>query len=124
VDAVAGKGECEFVEAVAVPLPAQVFLTMFGLPQADRDKLIAWKDRILGNSAGTGATEAAPQATAEAAAETWEGSLHPAGLRAEMASRTPRWRSSWADLLEPGRVGEGVPLEMAWRPGEPIQSLG
>jgi cytochrome P450 len=84
VDAVAGKGECEFVEAVAVPLPAQVFLAMFGLPHVDRDKLIAWKNRILGNSAGTGATEAAPQATAEAAAELLEYLIgHIARRRAE-----------------------------------------
>ena len=32
-----------------MPLPAQVFLTLFGLPLADRDRLIGWKEALLGN---------------------------------------------------------------------------
>ena len=32
IDKVAGRGECEFMSAVAEPLPVQIFLKMFGLP--------------------------------------------------------------------------------------------
>ena len=43
----AGRGECDLVTELAVPLPAQVFLTLFGLPLADRDRLLAWKEGLL-----------------------------------------------------------------------------
>jgi cytochrome P450 len=32
---------------LAVPYPSQVFLTLFGLPLADREDLIRWKDALL-----------------------------------------------------------------------------
>ena len=32
---------------LATPDPSQVFLTLFGLPLEDRDRLIAWKDAII-----------------------------------------------------------------------------
>jgi cytochrome P450 len=38
---------CELVAALAVPFPSQVFLTLFGLPMQDRERLIAWKDAIV-----------------------------------------------------------------------------
>jgi cytochrome P450 len=44
---VAAKGECEAVADVAIPYPSQVFLTLFGLPLEDRDRLIAWKDAVI-----------------------------------------------------------------------------
>src|SRR6201990_3045272 len=47
VDEIAKKGECEVVADVAIPYPSQVFLTLFGLPLEDRDKLIAWKDAVI-----------------------------------------------------------------------------
>lgn len=47
IDEVAGKGECEVVADVAIPYPSQVFLTLFGLPLEDRDRLIAWKDSVI-----------------------------------------------------------------------------
>jgi cytochrome P450 len=47
VDGFAGRGECDLVAELAVPLPAQVFLTLFGLPLEDRDRLIAWKEALL-----------------------------------------------------------------------------
>ncbi|WP_026411462.1 hypothetical protein [Actinomadura oligospora] len=54
----------------------------------------------------------------------WTGfQLYLAGLRAEMASRAPRWRPSWAGLLDQELWSQGVPPELAWRPGEPFQSL-
>ncbi len=49
ISGIAGRGRCDVVAELAVPLPAQVFLTLFGLPLADRDRLIAWKEALLGN---------------------------------------------------------------------------
>jgi cytochrome P450 len=47
VDEIAKRGTCEVVADVAIPYPSQVFLTLFGLPLADRDKLIGWKDSVI-----------------------------------------------------------------------------
>jgi cytochrome P450 len=47
VDEIAKKGECEVVADLAIPYPSQVFLTLFGLPLKDRDRLVAWKDSVI-----------------------------------------------------------------------------
>lgn len=47
VDDIAKKGECEVVADLAIPYPSQVFLTLFGLPLEDRDRLIVWKDSVI-----------------------------------------------------------------------------
>lgn len=47
IDDVVTKGECEVVADVAIPYPSQVFLTLFGLPLKDRDRLVAWKDSVI-----------------------------------------------------------------------------
>lgn len=47
-------GSCELVSALAIPFPCQVFLTLFGLPLADRDLLIGWKDAVLEFSIAAG----------------------------------------------------------------------
>jgi cytochrome P450 len=47
IDAVAAKSECEAMSELAIPYPSQVFLTLFGLPLEDRDRLIRWKDAII-----------------------------------------------------------------------------
>ena len=47
VDEIAKRGECEVVADLAIPYPSQVFLTLFGLPLEDRDKLVAWKDSVI-----------------------------------------------------------------------------
>jgi cytochrome P450 len=47
IDAIVAKGECEVMSDLATPFPSQVFLTLFGLPMADRDRLVHWKDAIL-----------------------------------------------------------------------------
>jgi cytochrome P450 len=49
IDGFAASGECDLVADLAVPLPAQVFLTLFGLPLEDRDRLNAWKDALVNN---------------------------------------------------------------------------
>src|SRR5262249_15889011 len=48
IDDIAARGHCDLVTDFALPLPAQVFLSLFGLPPEDRDRLIAWKDAVLG----------------------------------------------------------------------------
>ncbi|CAN5155321.1 cytochrome P450 [soil metagenome] len=47
IDAAAAGGSCEAMSEIAVPYPSQVFLTLFGLPLADRDRLIGWKDTVI-----------------------------------------------------------------------------
>jgi cytochrome P450 len=49
IDGFAGRGECDLVAELAVPLPAEVFLSLFGLPLEDRDRLIAWKEALTNN---------------------------------------------------------------------------
>jgi cytochrome P450 len=48
IDAIVAQGgRCDVVPELATPFPSQVFLTLFGLPMADRDRLVKWKDAIL-----------------------------------------------------------------------------
>ncbi|MCV7197413.1 cytochrome P450 [Mycobacterium angelicum] len=46
---VAAGGECEVMGDFARRYPFQVFLELFGLPLQDRDRVIAWKDAIVGD---------------------------------------------------------------------------
>jgi cytochrome P450 len=71
IDDVAGRGRCDLVAEFALPLPAQVFLTLFGLPPQDRDRLIAWKDAVLG-AVGISGAEPASDANIALAAELYE----------------------------------------------------
>ena len=48
VDAVAEKGECDFVEQVAAELPLQVIADILGVPQEDRAKMFEWSNRMVG----------------------------------------------------------------------------
>ncbi|MGI8335415.1 cytochrome P450 [Actinomadura scrupuli] len=68
IDGFIEKGSCDLVTDLAVPLPAEVFLTLFGLPLADRDRLIAWNRVINDNAALTGSGEPTPE-VAQAGAE-------------------------------------------------------
>lgn len=70
IENVLGKGECDLVADLAVPLPAQVFLTLFGLPQEDSDRLLAWKDAIL-DSVGIRGAEAPSEESARLGAELY-----------------------------------------------------
>ncbi len=70
IDGFAGRGECDLVAELAVPLPAQVFLTLFGLPLRDRDRLIAWKEALLNFDFQGG--EPVPERTARLGAELYE----------------------------------------------------
>ena len=48
VDAVAEKGECDFVEQLAAELPLQVIADILGVPQEDRAKMFEWSNRMVG----------------------------------------------------------------------------
>lgn len=65
IDAIVSKGECDVVPDLATPFPSQVFLTLFGLPMADRDRLVQWKDSIL-EFTDPSSAEATPEVLAHA----------------------------------------------------------
>ena len=50
ITALAAQGGCEGMADFANLYPFQVFLALYGLPLADRDRLITWKDSILATS--------------------------------------------------------------------------
>ncbi len=53
IAALAGRGECEVMANFARLYPYQVFLDLYGLPLEDRDRVIGWKDAVVGGkSAG------------------------------------------------------------------------
>lgn len=47
IDRFAGRGECDFHDEFAVPLPCTVFLQLLGLPLEDLDKFLEWKDGVI-----------------------------------------------------------------------------
>jgi len=58
IDTLAARHECEVMAELATPYPSQVFLTLFGLPLQDRERLIRWKDAIIELSIPSAAGEA------------------------------------------------------------------
>jgi cholest-4-en-3-one 26-monooxygenase len=48
VDAIAEKGECDFVTDIASELPLQVISDILGVPQEDRFKVFDWSNRLVG----------------------------------------------------------------------------
>jgi cholest-4-en-3-one 26-monooxygenase len=48
VDAVAKRGECDFVRAIAGDLPLIIIADLMGIPQDDRDKVFDWSNRLIG----------------------------------------------------------------------------
>lgn len=48
VDAALAKGTCDLVADVAAPLPVRAICEILGVPDADRARVVAWGDRIIG----------------------------------------------------------------------------
>jgi cholest-4-en-3-one 26-monooxygenase len=48
VDAVAGKGECDFVEELAAELPLQVICELMGVPQEERRVIFELSNKLIG----------------------------------------------------------------------------
>ncbi len=44
IDAVAARGECDFVREIATPLPMLMIGALMGLPETDHDQLLEWSD--------------------------------------------------------------------------------
>ncbi|MCJ7437181.1 MAG: cytochrome P450 [Acidimicrobiia bacterium] len=47
IDGFVGRGECEFHEEFATPLPSAIFLRLMGLPQSDLATLLQWRDDTI-----------------------------------------------------------------------------
>ncbi len=71
IDGFIDRGSCDLVADLAVPLPADVFLTLFGLPPEDRDRLIDWKERLLAGPVLTGGGQPSEEIV-QAGAELFE----------------------------------------------------
>lgn len=47
LDAVAARGECDFVDDIAVPLPLSLIAEMIGIRREDRDRFHHWSDAMI-----------------------------------------------------------------------------
>ena len=47
IDAFIDRGECDFHEDFATPLPSTIFLALMGLPQADLPRFLKWRDDTI-----------------------------------------------------------------------------
>jgi len=71
IDNFADRGQCDFHEEFAVPLPCTVFLQLLGLPLEDLDKFLQWKDEVIRPEGAYSAEEHA-KASAPAAQQIYE----------------------------------------------------
>ncbi|HXR42571.1 MAG TPA: hypothetical protein VN738_09185, partial [Acidothermaceae bacterium] len=71
IDNFADRGQCDFHEEFAVPLPCTVFLQLLGLPLEDLDKFLQWKDEVIRPEGAYSAEEHA-KASAPAAQEIYK----------------------------------------------------
>ena len=53
IDGFADRGECEFHEDFATPLPSTIFLALVGLPQSDLPDFLHWRDETIRPEART-----------------------------------------------------------------------
>src|SRR6201996_12730 len=71
IDRFADRGECDFHEEFAVPLPCTVFLQLLGLPLEDMDKFLEWKDGVI-RPEGASGYDRRHEATAPAAQQIYD----------------------------------------------------
>ena len=50
IDAIAERGECDFVEDIAVPLPLALIAEMIGIRPEDRERFHQWSDAMIGST--------------------------------------------------------------------------
>jgi cytochrome P450 family 142 subfamily A polypeptide 1 len=50
IDEIAAKGECDFVEDIAVPLPLILIAEMIGIRREDRERFHQWSDAMIGST--------------------------------------------------------------------------
>ncbi|MGH9080274.1 MAG: cytochrome P450 [Acidimicrobiales bacterium] len=65
IDEVAGRGECDFHEEIATPLPSQIFLALMGLPTEDLPRFLRWRDDSIRPPVEPGDFEGAQRIRAE-----------------------------------------------------------
>jgi cytochrome P450 family 142 subfamily A polypeptide 1 len=70
IDAVAERGECDFVRDIAAPLPMAVIGDMLGVLPQDRDRLLEWSDDMVGALSST-ITEEIIQRTVQSFTAYW-----------------------------------------------------
>ncbi|QKW39410.1 cytochrome P450 [Actinomadura sp. NAK00032] len=85
VDAIAERNSCDMVTELARPVPAKVFLDLFGLPQDDLDRLLAWREVIIKLADLSGSGEPPAEAMQSAAELFGYVSAHVAECRAGRA---------------------------------------
>ena len=81
--AFADKGECDIVADLARLYPTQVFLTLFGMPLADRDQFIEWVEAINEGAATAVPGEAPPDRVVRAAGSLFGYLQHYVDLKLE-----------------------------------------
>jgi cytochrome P450 family 142 subfamily A polypeptide 1 len=57
IDAVADRGECDFVESIAVPLPLKLIAEMIGIERGDFDRFHQWSDDMIAADGNEGVPE-------------------------------------------------------------------
>jgi len=72
LDEVAPRGECDFHEDFATPLPSGIFLALMGLPRSDLPMFLRWRDESIRPDVAPGDFEGAARIRARAAHEISE----------------------------------------------------
>ncbi len=57
IDAIAPRGECDFVDAISVPLPLLLIAEMIGIRPEDRKQFHHWSDNMIGADGNAGNPE-------------------------------------------------------------------
>ena len=94
VDAVAKRGECDFVTEIAAELPLQVIAEFIGIPQEDRHKIFTWSNTMIGLDDPEYANSSIEKAT-EAAAEMF-------GYADALATERRKTRARTSHEADPG----------------------
>jgi cytochrome P450 family 142 subfamily A polypeptide 1 len=64
IDAIAPRGECDFVDDIAVPLPLLLIAEMIGIRREDRDRFHRWSDAMIAAEGNFGNPEVVARAGA------------------------------------------------------------
>jgi cytochrome P450 len=99
IDSFIDRGSVDLLGEFFIPYPTQVFLTMYGLPLADRDRFLFWKDEAI----RTGLTD--PEAAQRAVAEVYAYVADVVETREELGD------DLLSQLIAQARRGEGLTLE-------------
>ena len=107
LDGIAGKGECDFVNEIAIPVPLVVIAELMGLPLEDRVHLGHWSDRMMG---GEGRSEPDDPMLLDAAAAFGEYIDYVSGMVEERRQAHRRGSTSPPDIITTlvGADEEGV----------------